>query len=555
MPPIGAPPPVNPASKVELRVSCASLLDKDALSKSDPICRLKMFQGGHWYETGRTEHIMNTLNPTFARPFTVDYYFEEVQKMRFEVFDIDNATATLDDDDFLGYMECTLGQVVSNKTYTQPLLLKEGKRAGKGSITVTAEELAGTSEHVHLTFFARKLDNKDFFSKSDPYLEIYRCDYASQQMVYRTEVVKNNLNPKWKPFKVNMQTLCDRDFDKKLLFKCYDWDSDGSHDFIGQFETTYRQMSQAVGSPVEYPCINPKKAKKKSYKNSGVITLQSLKVVKEYSFLDYIMAGCQINFTVGVDFTASNGDPRQTTSLHYINPYAPNEYTKALIAVGEVVQDYDSDKLFPALGFGAKIPPHFQVSHEFPLNFNVQNPFCAGVQGIVEAYQNALRQVQLYGPTNIAPIIKHVARFAQAEQQKGGGAQNYYVLLLLTDGVITDMADTREAIVRASHLPMSIIIVGVGDADFTDMEVLDGDDGLLKSPRGEPVKRDIVQFVPFRQFKTAPAGALSKHVLAEVPTQLTQYFSSLNIPPNPPKAAPFQVPGTVPPEAPAPPQQ
>lgn len=63
------------------------------------------------------------------------------------------------------------------------------------------------------------------------------------------------------------------------------------------------------------------------------------------------------------------------------------------------------------------------------------------------------------------------------------------------------MADTREAIVRASYLPMSIIIVGVGNADFTDMQILDGDDGVLRSPKGEPVLRDIVQFVPFREFK------------------------------------------------------
>lgn len=63
------------------------------------------------------------------------------------------------------------------------------------------------------------------------------------------------------------------------------------------------------------------------------------------------------------------------------------------------------------------------------------------------------------------------------------------------------MADTREAIVRASYLPMSIIIVGVGNADFTDMQILDGDDGILRSPKGEPVLRDIVQFVPFREFK------------------------------------------------------
>lgn len=33
------------------------------------------------------------------------------------------------------------------------------------------------------------------------------------------------------------------------------------------------------------------------------------------------------------------------------------------------------------------------------------------------------------------------------------------------------------------------------------MQILDGDDGILRSPKGEPVLRDIVQFVPFKDFK------------------------------------------------------
>ena len=37
-----------------------------------------------------------------------------------------------------------------------------------------------------------------------------------------------------------------------------------------------------------------------------------------------------------------------------------------------------SDRLFPALGFGAKIPPGNEVSHEFALNFNPSNPYCTG---------------------------------------------------------------------------------------------------------------------------------------------------------------------------------
>ncbi|CAM9711694.1 unnamed protein product, partial [Lampetra fluviatilis] len=153
-----------------------------------------------------------------------------------------------------------------------------------------------------------------------------------------------------------------------------------------------------------------------------------------------------------------------------------------------------------------------------------------GIQGVVEAYQNCLPKLQLYGPTNIAPIIAKVAKVA-AEEEITGQASQFFILLILTDGVVTDMGDTREAIVRASRLPMSIIIVGVGNADFTDMHMLDGDDGVLRSPRGEPTARDIVQFVPFRDFKSASPEALAKCVLAEVPKQVVEYYSTKSLVP------------------------
>ena len=92
--------------------------------------------------------------------------------------------------------------------------------------------------------------------------------------------------------------------------------------------------------------------------------------------------------------------------------------------------------------------------------------------------------------------------------------QQYFVLLILTDGEITDFDQTRDAIVRASRLPMSIIIVGVGPADFKAMELLDGDDGKLRSTVGEAVVRDIVQFVPFRQFKDVSVCVRASSVLS-----------------------------------------
>lgn len=140
--------------------------------------------------------------------------------------------------------------------------------------------------------------------------------------------------------------------------------------------------------------------------------------------------------------------------------------------------------------------------------------------------------------------------------------QQYYVLLIITDGVITDMDLTRTAIVEASRLPMSIIIVGVGGADFSAMEFLDSDDKLLTSPRGDVASRDIVQFVPFRDFQvsrkpTPPwrswcvsacvfvsfgfivmtlslqgnSVALAQSVLAELPDQVTSFFNSFKLKP------------------------
>ena len=91
-----------------------------------------------------------------------------------------------------------------------------------------------------------------------------------------------------------------------------------------------------------------------------------------------------MNFSIAVDFTASNGDPSDYRSLHFMNPQTmENQYTTAIRSVGEIVQDYDTDKQFPALGFGARIPPQGQVSHEFFLNLSQDNnPYCAGVDGL-----------------------------------------------------------------------------------------------------------------------------------------------------------------------------
>ncbi|XP_054862461.1 copine-8 isoform X2 [Amphiprion ocellaris] len=547
---IGDFDPLNasiPATKVEITVSCRNLLDRDTFSKSDPICVLYTQGMGNkeWREFGRTEVIDNTLNPDFVRKFILDYFFEERQNIRFDLYDVDSKSANLSKHDFLGQAHCTLGEVVGSlgSRLEKALGGIPGKKCG--TIIVKAEELNNCRESVMMQFCGNKLDKKDFFGKSDPFLVFYRSNEdGTFTICHKTEVVKNTLNPVWQAFKIPVRALCNGDYDRTIKVEVYDWDRDGSHDFIGEFSTSYRELSRGQSQFNVYEVVNPKKkGKKKKYLNSGTVTLLSFLVDIEVTFLDYIKGGTQINFTVAIDFTASNGHPAQPTSLHYMSPYQLNTYAMALKAVGEIIQDYDSDKMFPALGFGAKLPPDGRVSHEFALNGNPQNPYCTGIDGVMEAYYQSLKSVQLYGPTNFSPVINHVARYAASVND---GSQ-YFVLLIITDGVISDMAQTKESIVNAACLPMSIIIVGVGPAEFDAMVELDGDEVRISS-RGRYAERDIVQFVPFRDYidrtgnHVLSMARLAKDVLAEIPDQFLSYMRTRGIKPSP-APPPYTPPG------------
>ena len=49
----------------------------------------KLEKNGVWVQVGKTEVLKDNLNPKFEKKFELDYFFEEVQSLRFEIQDID----------------------------------------------------------------------------------------------------------------------------------------------------------------------------------------------------------------------------------------------------------------------------------------------------------------------------------------------------------------------------------------------------------------------------------------------------------------------------------
>ena len=122
-----------------------------------------------------------------------------------------------------------------------------------------------------------------------------------------------------------------------------------------------------------------------------------------------------------------------------------------------------------------------------------------------QLYRQALKGTSLSGPTYFKYILSVVLEYMKANMQM----QMYHILLILTDGAIHDMKETKDLIVECSTYPLSIIIIGIGNADFSNMIELDGDEVALRNSRGQLAARDIVQFVKFNDYKNGDISLLA----------------------------------------------
>merc|ERR1712045_721935 len=170
-------------------------------------------------------------------------------------------------------------------------------------------------------------------------------------------------------------------------------------------------------------------------------------------------------------------------------------------------------------GFGAKYGG--QIYHCFQCGPKAE---AEGISGVIEHYQATFRSgLVMSGPTDITEVLHTAAGFAKSAQEEAmkEGKQKYTILLILTDGSVTDVQKTLSALNQVSGSPLSIVIVGVGGADFSAMQFIDD--------QGSPI--DIAQFVPFNEYKTDAVG-LSRATLEEIPNQLVSYFTRNGIEPN-----------------------
>src|SRR3990167_1742782 len=354
-----------------LYFKCFNLRKKDTYSKSDPYLKVESIIKSQKFEAGKTETIGNDQSPVFKKGISMLYYFELNQEIILTCMDDDS-----DEDDMIGTCCFSLAQLVSNPTgkFVTSFLFK-GKP--EGTVEVSYEKVGMSKKVYKFQISCEKVKDIEFFSKSDPYLVMYRPgDHINLELdpkmipdsewkqVHQTEFYQDNLNPVFQPLQVDGGTLCRNLPTLPLKFEIWDHSNRGEHKWISSALTTVNRI--ALGERT----ID---TKDKKGELSGKILIKSFGEHTRFDLIDYIRNGLQLCLSIGIDLTGSNGDPKNSTSLHYISK-TPNQYQRVISQVGQIMVNYDADRQIPAYGFGAVYKGQFQ--NKFSINGNEEKPHC-----------------------------------------------------------------------------------------------------------------------------------------------------------------------------------
>ncbi|CAL0327747.1 unnamed protein product [Lupinus luteus] len=247
--------------------------------------------------------------------------------------------------------------------------------------------------------------------------------------------------------------------------------------------TNYHQPSSYAGSSVNTSHHQSPAHSRNSANTRHQPKKQPAYIADNFISLDQVISALReaglesSNLIIGIDFTKSNEWTGKHSfhrkSLHYIGN-SPNPYEQAISIIGHTLSSFDEDNLIPCFGFGDASTRDQNVFGFYP-----DGRYCQGFEEVLARYREIVPHLKLSGPTSFAPVIE--AAIGIVERSNG----QYHVLVIIADGQVSRNPGTPRgtlspqeqatisSIIAASHYPLSIILVGVGDGPWDEMQQFD----------------------------------------------------------------------------------
>lgn len=238
--------------QISLSFSCCDLPNTLSIGTIDPVARVSL-SDAHLpeHELGSTEQIVNSCDPGWVKQFVVDYKFEVDQEICVRV---------LHGSSQLGLCRFKLSELMSHSgsRFKRPLI--EGPAlAANSQLMVLGESMSNTRDIFHAKFRATGLNRMNglgIFGKSDPFLEISKIfENGEYGVVYKSPVIKSELNPCWSECKIPMAILCNGDLERPLKMTMYDFEDSGNHKVSKySFKLHARTHTQQKCLAPAFPC-------------------------------------------------------------------------------------------------------------------------------------------------------------------------------------------------------------------------------------------------------------------------------------------------------------
>jgi len=226
-----------------------------------------------------------------------------------------------------------------------------------------------------------------------------------------------------------------------------------------------------------------------------------------YTYFDYIKHGINLKCYIGIDFTQGTEHGLKIEE---------NQYLQAIAGFRETLFSFVRD--FNVYGYGAKINEVNEKPSFFKLNFNDKS--LHGFTQIEKSYKECLNKISFCERDNLSPLIDNIRNLIIQNYELK--VYNILFLLISNPPVKEDYQKCIDLFVLNTFLPLSVIVVGIGDKEFKEIKHLVSKNRKFSS-EGIERARNNVYFVSMKACNFNNE-ILKNKCLKEIPKQVVEFY-------------------------------
>ncbi|VDM67539.1 unnamed protein product, partial [Strongylus vulgaris] len=345
----------------------------------------------NYVEIAQTETVFEQTNVTFQHRCPLTYRFDRLERLKVAVFCVKDDS---------GIFSHRIGEVYTDVA----TIIAKGTSISLPLSPSAAIDLYITvpgfySHYVKLKFCGNHLQIHENLPLAAYMVFVLKTENRTI-LLHKSEVVKAK-NPKWKEFSVPLYVI--QFFQQGALqIFCYNQNVNAADTLIGFCNTSMAQLERGVGALNSY-MVNGllMNFEGKRMHDKMSIDLELMELVQGESFFNAIKEGTlnptiflvmigvsrliakrslvvlfstQLHLTTAIDLSASNGNPNEPGSLHFIHPHTQSPYFNVMLRLTPLFLSYMANSRIgmqvvegSALGFGARTQPRFELSQCFAL--------------------------------------------------------------------------------------------------------------------------------------------------------------------------------------------